>query len=74
MAKNPEAGVSLGGGSRKMRIARPGRGKSSSARGMVLLCGENIPAFLLTVFAKNEKENLSALERAALSAAAKKTD
>ena len=27
VAKNPEAGVSLGGGIRKMRIARPGHGR-----------------------------------------------
>ena len=36
-----------------------------------LFCGENIPVFLLTVFAKNEKANLSTGERAVLVAAAK---
>ena len=36
-----------------------------------LFSGENIPVFLLTVFAKNEKANLSRGERAALIAAAK---
>lgn len=71
VAKNPEAGVSLGGGIRKMRIARPGRGKSSGARVVFLFCGENTPVFLLTVFAKNEKANLSARERTALATAAK---
>ena len=71
VAENPERGVSLGGGIRKMRIARPGRGKSSGARVVFLFSGENIPVFLLTVFAKNEKANLSSGERAALIAAAK---
>ena len=71
VAKNPEAGVALGGGIRKMRIARSGRGKSSGARVVFLFCGENIPVFLLTVFAKNEKANLSTGERAALVAATK---
>ena len=32
VAETPKAGVALGGGIRKMRIARPGRGKSSGAR------------------------------------------
>ena len=36
-----------------------------------LFSGEDIPVFLLTVFAKNEKANLSSGERAALIAAAK---
>ena len=31
-----------------------------------LFSGEDIPVFLLTVFAKNEKANLSSGERAAL--------
>ena len=71
VAENPEAGVSLGGGIHKMRIARPGRGKSSGARVVFLFSGRNIPVFLLTVFAKNEKANLSRGERAALIAFAK---
>ena len=70
VAENPETGVSLGGGIRKMRIARPGRGKSSGARVVFLFSGENTPVFLLTVFAKNEKANLSRGERAALIVAA----
>ena len=63
--------MSLGGGIRKMRIARQGRGKSGGARVVFLFSGEDMPVFLLTVFAKNEKANLSAGERAALIAAAK---
>ena len=71
VAENPEAGVSLGGGIRKMRIALPGQGKRGGARVVFLFSGEDIPVFLLTVFAKNEKTDLSARERTALITAAK---
>ncbi len=54
-----------------MRIALPGRGKRGGARVVFLFSGEDIPVFLLTVFAKNEKADLNARERAALIAAAK---
>ena len=72
VAENPEAGVSLGGGIRKVRIALRGRGKRGGARVLFLFSGEDIPVFLLTVFAKNEKADLNARERTALIAAAKK--
>lgn len=72
VATNPKLGVSLGGGIRKMRVARQGRGKSGGARVVFLFAGENLPVFLLTVFAKNEKADLSPRERAALIAAAKR--
>ena len=71
VAENPDAGVALGGGVRKVRIARPGSGKSGGARVVFLSAGEDIPLFLLTVFAKNEKADLSARERTAMIAAAK---
>ena len=70
-AEAPRAGVALGGGIRKMRIARPGRGKSSGARVVFLFAGDDVPVFLLTVFAKNEKANLGTRERTALISAAK---
>ena len=71
VAENPAVGVALGGGVRKIRIPLPGRGKRGGARVVFLFAGEDIPVFLLTVFAKNEKANLSAGERTALIAAAK---
>lgn len=71
VAENPDAEVPLGGGVRKVRIARPGSGKSGGARVVFLSAGEDIPLFLLTVFAKNEKANLTAGERTAMIAAAK---
>ena len=71
VAGNPETGISLGGGIRKMRISRPGRGKSGGARVVFLFSAEDVPVFLLTVFAKNEKANLGARERTALIAVAR---
>lgn len=60
---NPEAGVSLGGGLRKVRIPRVGGGKSGGFRTMYVFGGVHMPIFLLTVFAKNEKANLSKSEQ-----------
>ena len=54
-----------------MRIVLPGRGKGWGLC-FVTVSGEDIPVFLLTVFAKNEKANLNARERTALVATAKK--
>lgn len=66
VAANPEAGVSLGGGLRKVRIARESGGKSGGYRTIHVFGGRAIPIFLLTVFAKNEKDNLSKTEQAEL--------
>ncbi|MDE2883059.1 MAG: type II toxin-antitoxin system RelE/ParE family toxin [Acidobacteriota bacterium] len=70
VAGNPRAGVALGGGVRKARIPLSGRGKRGGARVVFLFAGEDIPVFLLTVFAKNEKADLSVAERDALIRAA----
>ena len=72
VAETPRAGVALGGGVRKMRIGRPGRGKSGGARVVYLFAGEDVPVFLLTVFAKNEKADLDPRERTALISATKR--
>ena len=66
IAANPEAGVSLGGGLRKVRIAREGGGRSGGYRIIHVFGGAAVPIFLLTVFAKNEKDNLSRAEQAEL--------
>lgn len=71
VAENPDVGVALGGGVRKVRIALPGRGKRGGARVVFLFAGEDLPVFLLTVFAKNEKVDLSVQERRMLISAAK---
>ncbi len=71
LAANPGAGVSLGGGLRKVRIAREGGGKSGGYRTIYVFGGANMPLFLLTVFAKNEQGNLSPAEQAAAVALSK---
>ena len=60
IAADPECGdvIRGTGGFRKVRVARKGMGKSGGAR--------RFPDFLITVFSKNEKENLSMAERNAL--------
>lgn len=66
LAANPEIGTSLGGGLRKVRIPRDGGGKSGGYRTLYLFGGRQMPLFLLSVFAKNEKDNLSPAEQADL--------
>lgn len=65
LAGNPEAGIALGGGLRKVRVAREGSGKSGGYRTLYVFGGTHMPLFLLTVFAKNEKDNLTKAEQAA---------
>ncbi|MFN3819283.1 type II toxin-antitoxin system RelE/ParE family toxin [Blastomonas sp.] len=65
VAAHPEAGVSLGGGLRKVRIPREGGGKSGGYRTIYVFGGTAMPIFLVTVFAKNEKDNLTKAEQAA---------
>lgn len=65
LATNPEAGISLGGGLRKVRVAREGGGKSGGYRTLYVFGGTHMPIFLLSVFAKNEKDNLTKAEQAA---------
>ena len=71
IAANPEAGISLGGGLRKVRFAREGGGKSGGYRTIYVFGGVRIPIFLVTVFAKNEKDNLTKAEQAELIAMSK---
>lgn len=63
IARNPTAGVSIGAGIRKVRFARDGGGKSGGYRVIHFYDGdEDMPVFLITVFAKNEKANLTRAE------------
>lgn len=71
LAANPESGVLLGGGLRKVRLARDGGGKSGGYRTLYVFGGVSMPLFLLTVFAKNEKDNLTKVEQAAAVALSK---
>lgn len=51
------------GGVRKLRWARGGRGKSAGVRVIYYFHSERIPLYLLTVFAKNERNDLTQGER-----------
>ena len=51
------------GGIRKIRWKREGSGKSSGVRVIYYFYNENYPLFLLTVFGKSEKANLSQADR-----------
>lgn len=65
VARNPMTGVAIGGGVRKFRFARPGGGKSGGYRVIHFYSPDDgTPIFLITVFAKNEKANLTAAETA----------
>lgn len=67
VARNPATGVSIGGGVRKFRFAREGAGKSGGYRVIHFFNAEDgMPIFLITVFAKNEKANLTAAETEAV--------
>jgi hypothetical protein len=65
VAANPECGevIQGTGGYRKVRVARRGMGKRGGARVIYILRGEAFPVFLITAYAKNEKENLTKRER-----------
>lgn len=62
---NPEAGVVMQGtgGLRKRRFAFEGQGKSGSSRVCYIDIVVKETVFLITAYAKNEKDNLSKEER-----------
>ena len=63
VAQKPMSGVSIGGGVRKFRFSRSGGGKSGGFRVIhVFSPDDGTPVILITVFAKNEKANLSKAE------------
>jgi len=65
VADNPIAGDQIEGtgGARKLRMAGRGKGKSGGYRVITYYGGGDIPVFLLAVFAKGDKVNLSPAER-----------
>ncbi len=74
LAANPEAGEIMPGcgGARKLRVAKPGKGKSGGYRVITYFAGDVFPVFLLTVFGKNEKASLSQAERNTLAGLTKR--
>lgn len=65
LAAHPRAGDLMegSGGVRKLRWARGGRGKRGGVRVIYYFHSERMPLYLLTLFAKNERANLSQGER-----------
>ena len=65
LSTHPKSGAILQGtgGIRKLRWSRKGKGKSGGVRVIYLFYNEEMPLFLLTMFGKGEKDNLSKSER-----------
>jgi hypothetical protein len=68
IAAHPDVGdeIAGSGGARKLRIAGRGRGKSGGYRVITFYSGSGVPVFLLNVFSKGERANLSKAEVNAL--------
>lgn len=68
LAAHPNAGDEMAGtgGCRKLRVAGRGKGKSGGYRTITFYSGRDLPVFLITVFSKGERANLSKSERNAL--------
>ena len=64
LAFHPTSGVVIPGtgGVRKLRWRLEGRGKRGGARVIYFFHDMNMPLYLLTAYAKNERENLSQAE------------
>ncbi len=68
IASNPDLGDEIvgTGGMRKLRVASKGKGKSGGYRVITFFSGINIPVFMITIYAKNQKDNLTAKEKKVL--------
>ena len=65
IAASPAAGdvIEGTGGARKVRFGGKGKGKSGGYRVITFFTGGDLPVFLLNIFAKNEKTDLTPKER-----------
>ena len=70
LAAHPKAGVLIEGtrGVRKLRWGRGAQGKSGGVRVIYCVHSDLMPLYLLTLFAKNERANISQAERNELAA------
>ena len=68
IAASPAAGdvIEGTGGARKVRFGGKGKGKSGGYRVITFFTGADISVFLLNIFAKNEKTDLTPKERRVL--------
>lgn len=68
LSEHPKAGDIMEGtgGIRKIRWSRGSKGKSGGVRVIYYYHDERIPLYLLTMFTKNERANLSKADRNAL--------
>ena len=68
LARAPMSGLVIKGtgGLRKVRIARPGQGKSGGARVIYYYHGGNKPILLMLIYGKANQENLTDAQRAHL--------
>lgn len=69
---DPKAGDLMPGtgGFRKLRLAREGEGKSGGYRVVYFFYHLGVPLYLVSIYAKNQKENLTKDQRNALAALA----
>lgn len=65
LALNPATGTIIPGtgGARKFRFRARGKGKSGGYRVITFFSGPDIPVFLVDIFAKGDKLNLSQTDR-----------
>ena len=65
LAEHPTAGQPIPGtgGCRKVRVGGRGKGKSGGYRTITFFSGDDLPLFLITVFSKGERSDLSKSER-----------
>lgn len=65
VGRRPNAGdlIPGTGGARKIRFAGRGKGKSGGFRVITFYSGAELPVFLLTVFGKSRKVDLTQAER-----------
>ena len=68
LAQNSEAGdlIPGTGGLRKLRWAKPGKGKSGGYRAIYYYFSEDVPIYLLAIYAKNQQVDLTAAQKTRL--------
>ena len=68
LARRPKAGkiIQGTGGLRKVRIARPGKGKSGGSRVIYYFHNDTKPILLLLIYAKANQDNLTDAQKAQL--------